>query len=253
MDIKRKRIRIVLILVIVAGLLYAANKPLFKMINGLNSPSADWIFLTVTHLGNGLVAAMIALLLAAWNREITLRTALGMFIAGTLTSLVKEIASSPRPLPVLGDVIHIVGPGLRGNSLPSGHTATAFAFAFSLRNSVNRSVYYLCLLIAVGVGYSRIYIGAHFPLDVYLGMLAGWAGARLADYPSKLLLSKWSGDSKTVRMGIFLLAGIAGIWIAFFEPMVPYNPYVLRIVGLSGAMTAAYFIYRIVGTGGESP
>jgi undecaprenyl-diphosphatase len=74
-------------------------------------------------------------------------------------------------------------------SFPSGHTASAFAFASGVSHVLPREAVPLYALASV-VGYSRVHTGVHFPADVVAGSVVGSAlGAitahRLAGPPSQ--------------------------------------------------------------------
>jgi undecaprenyl-diphosphatase len=64
------------------------------------------------------------------------------------------------------------------HSFPSGHTATAVAGAIVLSSFVPRAAP-LFAILAAGVAYSRLYVGAHFPLDIVGGAVIGAATALL--------------------------------------------------------------------------
>jgi undecaprenyl-diphosphatase len=57
-------------------------------------------------------------------------------------------------------------------SFPSGHTAVAFAVAAAFAGQAGL-LGTLALALAVGIGVSRVYLGAHYPLDVAAGVLVG--------------------------------------------------------------------------------
>jgi undecaprenyl-diphosphatase len=69
-------------------------------------------------------------------------------------------------------------------SFPSGHTAAAFAVAVAFLGEPF-ALGPLALLLAVGIGLSRVYLGAHYPLDVGAGALLG----AFAGMASRLLVS----------------------------------------------------------------
>ena len=63
-------------------------------------------------------------------------------------------------------------------SLPSGHTASASAFATAVGHVLPRDAVALRAL-AAAVGYSRVHTGVHYPGDVLLGALLGTSCAQL--------------------------------------------------------------------------
>jgi membrane-associated phospholipid phosphatase len=65
----------------------------------------------------------------------------------------------------------------RSRSLPSGHSAAAFAFATGVGSVLPQDAVLLRLLAAV-VAYSRVHTGVHYPGDVIIGSLLGSALAQ---------------------------------------------------------------------------
>ncbi len=136
----------------------------------------DDVFVWLSKLGGyGLIWLGLGLALSLLWRRATpvVLVLLADAAADGLATLLKIVVGTRRPSGG-GPLIAIP----RSDSFPSGHTATSFACATMLTALVPRAAPAFYVL-ALAIGYSRVYVGVHWPLDVAGGAVLGIATALL--------------------------------------------------------------------------
>ncbi len=120
------------------------------------------------------ISAAVAVLGGRRGRRAALEGVLAIGATSAAVNLgIKPIASRKRPDRASGtssDARFVSMP--KSTSFPSGHSASAFAFAYA----VGRHVPVLAVpirLLAGGVAYSRVHTGVHYPGDVAIGSILG--------------------------------------------------------------------------------
>lgn len=119
----------------------------------------------------------------------------GFAYSQAITFATKAIVNKPRPHEY--DPTLIALKNAKNGSFPSGHTSEAFANATSLTLISHKWYVAVPAYTWAGlVGYSRLYLGVHYPSDVIAGALVGTGSAWLS-----YKLNKWMhNDKKTHKV-----------------------------------------------------
>lgn len=149
------------------------NDAMFHLFRGMSirSDSLDALMINITLLGQKQVILPVVMVLFAWLllckrwRAAFHALALGIFSAGSIF-VIKNLLQSPRPWGILDNAETF--------SMPSGHTTLAttvyFGIAFLVASGVRAKrhwpIYSLAFIITLAVGISRLYLGAHWFMDV---------------------------------------------------------------------------------------
>ena len=143
--------------------------------NNLHNPTMDKIMILITGLGDaGLIWILIglALLISKKYRKVGFMV-LGALALGAIIGegILKNIIQRDRPF-VSIEGIDMLIKAPTSYSFPSGHTTSSFAAAGVLSiNFKNKSIYIFTL--AMLIGFSRIYLGVHFPTDIFAAIILG--------------------------------------------------------------------------------
>ncbi|MDX1678171.1 phosphatase PAP2 family protein [Arsukibacterium sp.] len=150
---------------------------LFFQVNLIGQlPSVKRLSLGLSRCGDGPLYLVIALLLWQFEQQrgvqFMLHAVLAFAIELPLYWLLKNIIQRERPQGLLR---HGWSAAIRPSdrfSFPSGHTAAAFMFAWLLIACYPQ--FTVCyLLLAAGIGVSRVLLGVHYPTDIIAGAALG--------------------------------------------------------------------------------
>ena len=142
-------------------------------------PAFSWLTRAATHSKLWIAVAAALALKKGPPRRAAAHGLMAVALASASVNLVaKRLLPRTRPHPEALPVHRFLSPQPTSSSLPSGHSASAVAFATGV-GFVSPRLGLALAPVAAAVAYSRIHTGAHWPSDVVLGSAFG-AGAALA-------------------------------------------------------------------------
>ena len=193
------------------------NTVLFYSINlGMENGFLNSLMPALTDFGSfvawGILCGLIYLFGGNRSRKIAILGLAALILGNVVVYVLKYVVAEPRPFLVLSNVHQLVSES-EVYSFPSGHSASSFAVAtvLGLKYSLNfknkrfRLIYPLIAFAAL-IGFSRVYIGVHYPLDVvfgaFIGVLSGLSVLRLGDNIFNGKISRMFYMDKLVNLDI---------------------------------------------------
>ncbi len=206
---------------------------------------------SITLLGDtGVVFCLVAPLLL-WRPQMTFAVLAAVPVGGLLSVALKALFQAHRPATLIDPAqFTVIGPLLNNASFPSGHTLSAFAAAIAMvvvlttqpqvkpgRFWSARTLLATTALLALATlaGFSRVAVGAHWPVDVLAGAGCGWlaglSGAWLTGRYPKL----WQSLLGQMALGQILLL-IAG-WLILRTAEYPQGLLTVALAALLALLT----------------
>lgn len=239
---------------------------ILRAIQSIQSASLDTFFYAVTQLHHETVYLLVIPLLVWFYDKRFARYMMSVFAVGYWSNnMLKFAFGTGRPSPADVRVIHPETG--RGPAFPSGHSQGPLmfwgAFAAELRQPW---VTALAMVLIFLLGFSRLYMGVHWPLDVVGGWVIGglmlwamaatrpfWTGERFS-LPVQLLsaigvplimfvimqVGPWNLSPKIFAESLILIAAYTGFWVGSIleEAFVGFDP----LAGGAGVQVAKLVI-----------
>ena len=181
---------------------------LLYLLEKIRLPGLNELMLLVTRLGEETAFLVLALIIF-WcvdKRRGYFVMAVG-FMGTMVNQILKLACAVPRPwvLDPEFTILEQAREAASGYSFPSGHTSTAVGtFGAIAATEKRRWVAIICIVLAVLVGFSRMYVGVHTPYDV----LAGAACALLLVICFKPIVMGSGEKALYILLGVLMATGI---------------------------------------------
>ncbi len=176
---------------------WAWDEALFRTVNGLGWEWLDavWILATSRPFGVAALFFVAVWLVAKLKRQVVLPLVqVGAAVAVTDAlgaRLIKPAIGRFRPSFVLAeDLVRVLVPASNVGSMPSLHSANAFAVA-TVVTLTHRRAGLVAFPIALLIGASRVGVGVHWPSDVLVGALYGSSIGALVVVGTRAALARW--------------------------------------------------------------
>ncbi|UYM16089.1 GtrA family protein [Endozoicomonas euniceicola] len=224
------------------------NQSTFLWLNNpANTVGSDALWVVLTNFGDGFFLFPLTMLLFVMKPRQQLAVILTMLTGAVLIHCGKSMVDSLRPAGELGtEMLNIIGPTVRKQSLPSGHTGTVFLLVGLVLAHYKGAARWWVLLFGALVAFSRIVVGAHWPQDlvwgIWVGILAAVIGSTLADR---------IGSGLKSRLFMLFLTGVCAVFLPFYDngfqeyfPFLIYWQYALAGLSLVLALVTLFTLYK---------
>lgn len=183
-----------LLFVNILHLLKEWDTNLFLLVNGLHSPYWDTFMWLVSnkYVWLPLYASIIYIIFRNYNWKVIVACFITMsmiilFTDGVCANIIRPMIGRMRPSNLdnpISSMVHIVD-GHRGGrfGFPSAHSSNTWGLTFFVFYLFRR--HWLSIFMAAWaclVGYSRMYLGVHYPGDIIMGMLLAAFGSSVCYY-----------------------------------------------------------------------
>lgn len=177
-----------------------------------------WILSNLSAFGEQLLlVAIMGFLYWGLNKEFGKYVGLNVLMVNVWNPMIKNlvlrlrpymVSDTIQPLRLVDENAHPMDVAAQGYSFPSGHSSNAVTIYGSLAAHEKKRtlLWVLAVVLPLLVGFSRVYVGVHYPTDVLCGWLLGLVVITLIPWLKRKIKNRW------MFYGILLLSAVPGFF-----------------------------------------
>ncbi len=153
---------------------------ILKYIESIRTDFLTTVFEGITMLGEEtILIVLMAVIYFMYDKRLAQRMFFITAVSLSFNGIIKNIVKRPRPF-AGGEITCVREETATGYAFPSGHTQTFATGSFAFAVYFKKLWIFVCSVIfTLLIGFSRMYLGAHFPSDVIVGAILGFVFAYL--------------------------------------------------------------------------
>lgn len=188
--------------------MFSFDIPVLKFLEGIRTDFLNNLLEFITILGEETILILIiATLWFAFDKKSALKIFFVTVLSLGTNNSIKSIAKVPRPF-ATGEVTCVRPETATGYAFPSGHTQTFTTWSTLAAIMWKKPWIKITAAVLIPlIGFSRIYLGAHYPSDVIVAIILGAGFAFFGNY----LFDKIK-DKRKLLVGVLLLYTPFAIW-----------------------------------------
>lgn len=163
---------------------------MLQFLGNIRNPLLNKVFEIITISTESIILLLVtSITYWCFNKKLGQKLGFVLLLSMTGNGFIKNLVKAPRPFE-LGVVEPLRRHTATGYSFPSGHIQAATTFWGMWMVYINKKcLYYIGSIIIALIGLSRIYLGAHWPIDVMVGISFGIIFIIIGEYIFKKLSS----------------------------------------------------------------
>ncbi|MBQ5992638.1 MAG: phosphatase PAP2 family protein [Clostridia bacterium] len=183
-----------------------------------NTGVGFWILSNLSAFGEQLLLVVImGFLYWGLNKEFGKYVGLNVLMVNVWNPMIKNVVLRLRPYMVTDTIkpLRLVDEGAdpmdvaaQGYSFPSGHSSNAVTVYGSLavHEKKRKLLWVVAVVLPLLVGFSRVFVGVHYPTDVLCGWLLGIVVITLVPWLRRVIKNRW------LFYGVLLLTAVPGFF-----------------------------------------